>query len=54
MNENLVPGPMPVVDEGIDRPQDIDADVNGHLALGLFVGVILALLIVIYAFAMAA
>lgn len=34
--------------------QEIDVDENGHLAAGLFVGVILVLLVVIYAFAMAA
>ncbi len=32
----------------------IDADHNGHLAMGLFVGVILILLVFIYAFASAA
>lgn len=34
--------------------QDMDADQNGYIASGLFVGVILVLLVVIYAFAMAA
>ena len=34
--------------------RDIDADTSGHLALGLFVGMLMVLLVVIYAFAMAA
>lgn len=32
----------------------IDADTSGHLAMGLFVGVMIVLLVVIYAFASAA
>lgn len=42
-------------ESGIEPSQDpqIDADDNGHLATGLFMGVIAVLLVLIYAFASA-
>lgn len=40
--------------ETTPNQSDIDADYSGHLATGLFVGVIFVLLVVIYAFASAA
>lgn len=46
------------MDEAVEqkdkRISDIDADIKGHLATALFIGVILVLLVVIYAFAVAA
>lgn len=41
-------------DQVIDRDDDGDVDVNGHLAMGLFVGVLLVIVMVIYALANAA
>lgn len=41
-------------DQRIDQQPAITADTGGHLAMGLFIGVILLLLVVTYAFATAA
>lgn len=47
-DESMIREPVPEIRD------DVDADYSGHLAMGLFVGVILVLLVVIYAFASAA
>ena len=47
--------PVEVLERNTDEDTPLgDVDTNGHLATGLFVGVIGVLLVVIYAFAMAA
>lgn len=55
MNQNALSQGKFVTPEPEARINEaIDADTSGHLATGLFVGAILVLLVVIYAFAMAA
>lgn len=47
MDEQATGGPVGHTDDG-------DVDAKGHLAMGLFVGVMLVLVVVIYALASAA